>query len=717
MKRTILFFCTACLCCGFSSSAAAQKEEKQGAQSREAQGSQQPSSPQGEVYDKDKPKWAKDLTLRTDFSYERGTWTFHFTITNRHSSVAYRDLQYEIAWFGSETAEVKTLTDVIAPGKSIEFSETKRGPSPFGKVSTSGSGMILGSKEKDEVVGLGIDEEQLDKSIRTKLRIVSAEALPAEATAGAQSRTTRTAPRPSTSQLPPKAAESAAVSEPQPVGSRLPMAGTAYALINVIAARPAGGWLAAAGDWGTILIWESETGRVVPVLTGQDLVRALALSPDGLWMASASQQGKTVRLWNAKDGVLIRTIGPQPEAVDNISFSPDGLRIAVASQGVGIWDVTTGVREIVLPHFNEGNTKQKVAFSPDGRTLATTDQSEIKLWETTTWKLLKTLKGHKEGVRSLAFSPDGQWLASGADGVVKLWQVATAKAIRTFSGLTYPNILAFSPDGSLLASEKFDIASDANSIVLWDVNKGLEVRSLAATHLWTFAFGPGNRLASGGLDGTVKLWDTGTGEILRLWAPAPRWRWEVTGVTRSGEPPAGFTPKNKTPLKPGLKPGDEYCVLKLSVQNLSESAQALELQSLEPRLVNAGASFYAQDILWEGKDDPFLKSLPRRTTPQRFHASMRDKDGNFQADLWEEPGGWSVRVVVTVFPARTTTLWLVFEIPKGLPTDKLQLRSTYVAPIPIVSAKKAVFIVPKNVPIRGLALRYKAISMRLPTAK
>jgi hypothetical protein len=130
--------------------------------------------------DKNKLAWTKDLRLRINFTYERGTWMFSCTVTNNSTSVAYQNLKYKIAWFGGTTEEEKTASGVIQPGKTIEFSESRPGPSPFGKMKGNiGGGMILVSKEKDSVVGIAINEDQIDESIRTRIRIVSAEPKPA----------------------------------------------------------------------------------------------------------------------------------------------------------------------------------------------------------------------------------------------------------------------------------------------------------------------------------------------------------------------------------------------------------------------------------------------------------------------------------------------------------------------------------------------------------
>jgi WD40 repeat protein len=87
---------------------------------------------------------------------------------------------------------------------------------------------------------------------------------------------------------------------------------------------------------------------------------------------------------------------------------------------------------ICTGHSLAGNS---VAFSADGRTLASGSWKTIKLWEVATGRELRTLGGHSEAVNSVAFSADGKTLASGSyDNTVKLWEVATGRELRTLSG-------------------------------------------------------------------------------------------------------------------------------------------------------------------------------------------------------------------------------------------------------------------------------------------
>src|SRR5262249_19045980 len=122
------------------------------------------------------------------------------------------------------------------------------------------------------------------------------------------------------------------------------------------------------------------------------------------------------------------------------------------------------------------------------------------------------LKGHEGWGGAVAFSPDGRTLATGsADKAIKLWRVPGGEVRATLTGHTdYVCAAAFAPDGRTLGTGSYD-----GSAKLWDVATGRERRTLRGHHgvVMAVAFSPDGRiLATAGLDGLVKLWDVATGQ-------------------------------------------------------------------------------------------------------------------------------------------------------------------------------------------------------------
>jgi WD40 repeat protein/serine/threonine protein kinase len=306
------------------------------------------------------------------------------------------------------------------------------------------------------------------------------------------------------------------------------------AIVYSVAFSPDGRRLAAGCSDGMIKMWEVQCGSRVPGWKAHSSpVGCLAFSPDGQRLASSrsnygwegARTGGEVKVWDAATGKLFLTLEEQPRLVVRVAFSPDGRRLATAGQDrtVKVWDALTG-RDL-FPSLRHTAPVHAVAFSPDGQWLASVSgdwsqlsHGELKVWDARTGAERFTLGGHIGFILGVAFSPDSRRLASGGmDRTIKLWDVATGRETLTLRGhqLTIQAV-AFSPDGRQLAS-----ASGDHTVRLWDATpsdkKPGEEPFTVPVHpagVLSVAFHPdGQWLATVGAD-AVKLLDSRTGKEL-----------------------------------------------------------------------------------------------------------------------------------------------------------------------------------------------------------
>ena len=220
----------------------------------------------------------------------------------------------------------------------------------------------------------------------------------------------------------------------------------------------------ALSDQHQVKICDASTGSELMTLEGHSLVvEAIAYSPDGSRIASASLD-KTVKLWDSTSGQELFTLEGYPGQVYCVAFSPDGARLASGSADgmVKIWDVATG-EEISTLEEKGGVEIFSLAYSPNGKLLASGGYGAVTLRETDGYKVIRELEGHSASVRSIDFSPDGERLVTAdVDGTTKLWNAATGEELITLGTRTGGfGLVAFSPDGGSL------VPSDGESILVW----------------------------------------------------------------------------------------------------------------------------------------------------------------------------------------------------------------------------------------------------------
>jgi RNA polymerase sigma factor (sigma-70 family) len=313
------------------------------------------------------------------------------------------------------------------------------------------------------------------------------------------------------------------------------------------------GNLLAFGDFGgSIYLWDMPNQKQIGVLNGgKNRIGSLSFSTDGKTLASMSYLDQTILFWDIQEQ-------KQTEIIEGfagshfIAFSPNGKILASGGTKIIFWNVADQkkIGECIPIDY----VFEKVAFSPDGKIFAGYSWNTIYLIDVDKQKLMGSLKGHTDSIRSIAFSPDGKFLASGSlDMTLRLWDVQQQKEIWKQNCPMHTHAVTFTPDGKSLiigiggngpiliydveTEKQTDILQTpgfvvnlavspdgkslasqvgGNTIIFWDLTKK---RQLGAATLGNDVFirslmysPDGKWLASTSEDGIGRIWDANTRE-------------------------------------------------------------------------------------------------------------------------------------------------------------------------------------------------------------
>jgi WD40 repeat protein/transcriptional regulator with XRE-family HTH domain len=285
-------------------------------------------------------------------------------------------------------------------------------------------------------------------------------------------------------------------------------------LATVLAFSPNGRWLSSGGRDETVKLWDVEHGARLWINRDIDPLY-LAFSPDGSLLA-CSGLSRTVRIWETKTGTNLQNL-EHPAQTCAIAWSPDGRRlVSSCTDGqLRFWErqqtePLKSTEFLRLVTSWQTSPVRSLAFAPNGETLVGGGSWDrmLRLWEVGSGRLLHTFEGETNRTSCVAFSPDGRTLASGScHRTIWLWDVKQRRHRATLSGHTSEIYeIAFTPDSSHLLS-----TSEDNTLRMWDTESGQCVRVLQgyAVAYSSLDWNPDGRyLWSGDIDGVVSIWDT-----------------------------------------------------------------------------------------------------------------------------------------------------------------------------------------------------------------
>ena len=279
-------------------------------------------------------------------------------------------------------------------------------------------------------------------------------------------------------------------------------------------------------DDSTIQLWDARTGtKGMALARGDSPVSAIAYSPTAAVLWAGAKDG-SITAWDTREGTLLRRWHASDDAISTVAESPaetptegpaGGLVASGGEDGVvRLWSAKTG--ELVRKLTGHTGAVTGVAFTADGKSLVSGGggTGTLRIWDVATGAEKQALQGPAEGLLDVAVQPAGPWLAgAGRDGAVWVWNadaLAFAPAQLTRHG-TEVNAVNFSADGKVLAS-----AGSDGAVYLWStVNPSAEPDVLAGhgSSVNGVSFAPdGTWLVSGSGDGTIRSWSLSVDELI-----------------------------------------------------------------------------------------------------------------------------------------------------------------------------------------------------------
>lgn len=317
-----------------------------------------------------------------------------------------------------------------------------------------------------------------------------------------------------------------------------------------------GSYMVSSSNDQTVRLWDTQTGKEIRKLIGHSsFVLGVAFSPDGKTILTGSND-RTARLWDVNSGQELLRLG-HPDVVRSVTFSPDGKTLITGCDdgNIRLWDLQTiRASNALIPTFAIDNNFQSLAdgaFSPDGKQIVLSGSDHMaRIWDIQSEQQIRVLTGHSAVPNMAGYDRTGRYIVTATDTsaggdqhdlTVRLWDAQTGLEIRRFDQPIAPGenplspvspepLAAVSPDSKRLvvtiplAEQPNQHGASLGLVRLYDIATGNELKAFGASAPIAVAFSPdGKYILTTSVYGGVSMWDTQTGERVRVFSGHTGW--------------------------------------------------------------------------------------------------------------------------------------------------------------------------------------------------